>query len=256
MTILKNFAAVAAITSIALAAHAAPMDSLPTAGTLVVVPAYGEVKHANDQAIVTLAIEEQDKDKAAAASRVNTKMKQGLEIVKKEDPQASLKTQGYYTYPVYPEERMLPNGQPVKQPRVPTAWRVGQYLQVTTTSLDKLPKTVASAQKILTLNGIQFGLSPETTKKLDDERIAATYKNLNERLSSIANAMGRKVGDAVLETVDFEGSGNYAEVARPAAAPMMMRMSKSADSMEVAEPSFEPGETTLQMQLVGKVRFK
>jgi uncharacterized protein YggE len=255
MTILKNFAAVAAITSIALAAHAAPMESLPTTGTLVVVPAYGEVKHANDQAVVTLAIEEQDKDKAAAASRVNTKMKQGLEIVKKEDPQASLKTQGYYTYPVYPEERMLPNGQPVKQPRVPTAWRVGQYLQVTTSSLDKLPKTVASAQKILTLNGIQFGLSPETTKKLDDERIAATYKNLNERMSSIATAMGRKVGDAVLETVDFEGSGNYAERA-PAAAPMMMRMSKSADSMEVAEPSFEPGETTLQMQLVGKVRFK
>ncbi|RZT09442.1 Uncharacterized conserved protein YggE, contains kinase-interacting SIMPL domain [Duganella sp. CF402] len=255
MTILKNFAAVAAITSIALAAHAAPMESLPTAGTLVVVPAYGEVKHANDQAVVTLAIEEQDKDKAAAASRVNTKMKQGLEIVKKEDPQASLKTQGYYTYPVYPEERMLPNGQPVKQPRVPTAWRVGQYLQVTTTSLDKLPKTVASAQKILTLNGIQFGLAPETTRKLDDERIAATYKNLNERMSSIATAMGRKVGDAVLETVDFEGSGNYAERSS-AAAPMMMRMSKSADSMEVAEPSFEPGETTLQMQLVGKVRFK
>jgi uncharacterized protein YggE len=254
MTILKNFAAVAAVTSIALAAHAAPTESLPTTGTLVVVPAYGEVKHANDQAVVTLAIEEQDKDKAAAASRVNTKMKQGLEIVKKEDPQASLKTQGYYTYPVYPEERMLPNGQPVKQ-RVPTAWRVGQYLQVTTSSLDKLPKTVAAAQKILTLNGIQFGLAPETTRKLDDERIAATYKNLNERISSIANAMGRKVGEAVLETVDFEGSGNYAERA-PAAAPMMMRMSKAADSMEVAEPSFEPGETTLQMQLVGKVRFK
>jgi uncharacterized protein YggE len=254
MTIMKNFAAVAAITAIALTAHAAPTESLPTTGTLVVVPAYGEVKHANDQAVVTLAIEEQDKDKAAAASRVNTKMKQGLEIVKKEDPQASLKTQGYYTYPVYPEERMLPNGQPVKQ-RIPTAWRVGQYLQVTTTSLDKLPKTVAAAQKILTLNGIHFGLAPETTKKLDDERIAATYKNLNERMSSIANAMGRKVGDAVLETVDFEGSGNYAE-ADKVAAPMMLRMAKEPGSMDVAEPSFEPGETTLQMQLVGKVRFK
>jgi len=219
-----------------------------------VVPAYGEVKHANDQAVVTLAIEEQDKDKAAAASRVNAKMKQGADIVKKEDPQASLKTQGYYTYPVYPEERVLPNGQPAK-PRVPTAWRVGQYLEMTTTNLDKLPKTVAAAQKILTLNGINFGLTPETTKKLDDQRIAATYKNLNERIGFIATAMGRKVSDAVLDTVDFEGSGNYAE-ARPAAAPMMMRTAKAADSMDVAEPSFEPGETTLQMNLVGKVRFK
>ena len=252
MSIMRNFAAVAAITSIALAAHAAP-NELPTTGTLVVVPAYGEVKHVNDQAVVLLAVEEQDKDKAAAASRVNTKMKQGLEIVKKEDPQASLKTQGYYTYPVYPDEVVLPNGRPAKQ-RVPTAWRVGQYLEVTTTSLDKLPKTIAAAQKNLTLNSINFGLKPETTKQLDDQRIAATYKNLNERIASIANAMGRKVGDAVLDTVDFEGSGNYAE-SRPVAAPMMMRM-KSADTAEVAEPSFEPGETTLQMQLVGKVRFK
>jgi uncharacterized protein YggE len=250
---MKNLAAAAAV-SFALAAHAAPADSLPTTGTLVVVPAFGEVKHANDQVIATLAIEEQDKDKAAAASRVNQKMKQGLDIVKAADPQAKLKTQGYYTYPVYPEDRPLPNGQMPKQ-RVPTAWRVGQYLEVTTTNLDKLPKTVAAAQKVLTLNGLQFGLTPETTKKLDDERIAATYKNLNERINSIANAMGRKVGDAVLDTVDFEGSGNYAQERAQAPAPMMMR-AKMADSAEVAEPSFEPGETTLQMQLVGKVRFK
>jgi uncharacterized protein YggE len=253
MNMLKKLAAAAAV-SVALGAHAAPNEALPTTGTLVVVPAFGEVKHANDQAVITLAIEEQDKDKAAAASRVNQKMKQGLDIVKKEDPQASLKTQGYYTYPVYPEERVLPNGQPVKQ-RLPTAWRVGQYLEVTTTSLDKLPKTVAAAQKVLTLNAINFGLTPETTKKLDDQRIAATYKNLNERIGSIANAMGRKVSDAVLDTVDFEGSGNYTE-SRPVAAPMMMRMAKNADSAEVVEPSFEPGETTLQMQLVGKVRVK
>ena len=90
------------------------LKTLPTTGTLVVVPAYGEVKHANDQAVVTLAIEEQDKDKADAASRVNTKMKQGLEIVKKADPQARLKTQGYYTYPVYPDEPAPVPGQPRK----------------------------------------------------------------------------------------------------------------------------------------------
>jgi uncharacterized protein YggE len=259
MTVMMKTIAAAAAASFALAVplvqvQSAPLESLPTAGTLVVVPAFGEVKHANDQAIATLAIEEQDKDKAAAASRVNLKMKQGIEILKKEDPQASLKTQGYYTYPVYPEERPLANGQQAK-PRVPTGWRVGQYVQLTTTSLDKLPKTMAAAQRVLALSSLQFGLTPETTKQLDDQRIAATYKNLNERIASIASAMGRKVGDAVLDTVDFEGSGNYARegVAQPA--PMMMR-AKMMDSGEVSEPSFEPGETTLQMHLVGKVRFK
>lgn len=252
MTVMKSLAAAAALAVAGLASA----QTLPTNGALVVVPAFGEVKRANDQAVALLAIEEQDKDKAAAASRVNQKMKQGAELIKKADPQASLKTQGYYTYPVYPEERPMPNGQLAKA-RVPTAWRVGQYLQVTTTSLDKLPKTVAAAQGILTLNGIQFGLSPETTKQLDDQRIAATYKNLNERVASIASAMGRSLSDAVVDTIDFEGSGNYAQNERFAApAPAMMALRKSMDAPEVAEPSFEPGETTLSMHLVAKVRFK
>lgn len=249
MTVTKTILAAALLLS-----AQAYAQTLPTTGTLVVVPAYGEVKAPNDQAVATLAIEEQDKDKAAAASRVNQKMKQGLDILKKEDPQASLKTQGYYTYPVYPEDRPQPQGG-LPKPRLPTAWRVGNYVQLTTTNLNGLPKTVAAAQKVLTLNSIQFGLTPATTKKLDDQRIAATYQNLNERIASIANAMGRKLGDAVLDTVDFEGSGNYAQ-REGAAAPMMMRAVKMMDSGEVAEPSFEPGETTLQMHLVGKVRFK
>ncbi len=227
----STFIAVAAL-AIAAQAQAQP---LPTTGTLVVVPAFGEVTRANDQAVITFSVEEQDKDKAAAASRVNQKMKQGTEIVRKEDPQAQLKTQGYYTYPVYPEDRPIPAGTPPK-PRVPAAWRVGQSLEVKTTNLVNLPKTAAAAQKVLALNHLQFGLSPAATKKLDGERI--------------------KVGDAVLDTVDFEGSGNYAGQQADMAAPQMMRAMAKREQAEVAEPSFEPGETTLQMRLVGKVKFK
>jgi uncharacterized protein YggE len=251
MSLLKTAAAAALV----LGASAATAQSVPTSGATVIVPAYGQVTAPNDQAVATFAVEEQDKDKAAAASRVNQKMKQGLEILKKEDPQAQLKTQGYYTYPVYPEEPPRPMTSPQK-PRVPTAWRVGQYVQLTTTSLGGLPKTVSSAQKILTLNGIHFGLSPAATRKLEDQRIAATYKNLNERIASIANAMGRPLGDAQLDTIDFEGSGSYARGEVAAAAPMMARSFAKDAGQEVAEPSFEPGETTLDMRVVGKVKFK
>jgi len=252
MTVLKAVAAAALV----MGTQAAIAQSVPTAGATVIVPAYGEVTAPNDQAVATLAIEEQDKDKAAAASRVNQKIKQGLEILKKEDPQAKLKTQGYYTYPVYPEDRPLPPGAAAK-PRQPTAWRVGQYVQMTTTNIGALPKTVAAAQKVLTLNGLSFGLSPAATRKLDDARIAATYKNLNERIASIASAMGRPVTDAVLDTIDYEGSGNYGGGPAGAPAPMMARMAAKAEmDQSVAEPSFEPGETTLEMRVVGKVKFK
>jgi len=243
-----------AMAALAACVFSAQAQTLSTAGTLVVVPAYGEVKRANDQATATLSVEEVDKDKAAAASRVNTRMKQGLDIVKKADPHASLKTLNYYTYPVYPDEPAQVQGQP-RKPRVPTAWRVGQSLQVVTTNLDGLPKTVAAAQSILSLNSLHFSLSPDTARQLEDQRIAATYQNLNERIVSIAKAMGRQLGDAVLDTVDFEGSGNYTERVSITGSRVMAAAAPPPPPA-VAEPSFEPGETTLSMRLVGKVRFK
>lgn len=225
-------------------------SSPQSSGTLVIVPAFGEVKHVNDEAYVTLMIEEQDRDKSAAASRVNQKMKQGVDIVKREDPSALLTTRGYYTYPVYAEEQQRQTG----KPRLPTGWRVGQFLEVKTNNLDGLPKTVAAAQKILAVNGLRFGLSDTTSKKLDEQRINATYRNLTERIGSIAKAMGRNPADAILDTVDFDGSGAYAQQGDGAMQKTMMRA--SAESAAVEEPSFERGETTLQMRLVGKFKFK
>lgn len=244
---------------LATACIASQAQTVQTTGSMVVVPATGELTVPNDQAHVTLQAEEQDKDKAAAASRVNLKMKQGIEALKRLDPQATLKSYGYYTYAIYAEQ---PQPLTSQQARVPAkarpivGWRVGQYLDVTTQNLASLPKTVSSVQTQLNLNGLQFGLSPASTKKLDAALVDVTYKNLEERIGFIANSMRRSPSDAVLETVDFEGSGNYGEAAaaRPMAKMAMMR----ADAQEptVAEPSFEPGESTVTMRVVGKVRFK
>jgi len=226
--------------------------AIQTSGALIIVPAYGEVRHANDEARITLMIEEQDKDKSVAASRVNQKMKQGTDIVKREDPAATLKTHGYYTYPVYADDQPRQNN----KARPPVAWRVGQYLEVTTTNLNGLPKTVAAAQRLLALNGLRFGLTEATRKKLDEQRIAAAYKDLTDRIAAIAKTMGRTMSDTVLETVDFEGSGNYAQKQDGVASAMSMRSSGMQEAAPVEEPSFEPGETTLEMRVVGKVKFK
>ena len=232
---------------------------VPTTGTLVIVPAFGEVKHANDEALVSFSVEEQDKDRALATARVNQKMKQGTEIVRREDPQAELKTVNYYTFPVYPEAPYPPrNLTPQEQTarRIPIGWRVGQSLEVRTRNLSNLPKTVAASQKVLNLAGIDYHLSRELTRQLDDERIAATWRNLNERVASIARAMGRSVHDAVIDTVDFEGSGNYVGAPAPQMRAMVSGSAVRKQEESMPEPSFEPGETTLQMHLVGKVRFR
>ena len=243
--------------TLALHAHAQTTPAAPvTSGTAVVIPAFGEVKRANDEATVVFVVEEQDKDRDAATARANRKMKQGTDIVRQADPQAELKTVGYTTYPVYPE---VPEGpRPLAEAaarRIPIGWRVEQSLEVRTRNLTALPKTVAAAQKALNLNNIDYHLSPATAKQLDGELIAATWRNLNERTASIARAMGRSPGDALVETADFEGSGRYEGTPAPPPPPMMMR-AKAADADEMPVPSFEPGETTLQMRMVGKLRFR
>jgi uncharacterized protein YggE len=219
-------------------------------GTLVVIPAVGEVRQANDEVTINFMIEEQDKEKTAAASRVNQKMKQGIDVIKKEDPQARLKSFGYYTYAVYPEDMPRPNAGNKSKGLV--SWRVGQYLEVKTSNLGQLPKTVAAAQRLLALNGLQFGLSTEAARKLDEKRIEAAYRNLMDRISFVAKAMGRNTKDAVTETIDLEASGAYAREDMRAS----MAMAKGAEMKpQVEEPSFEPGETALEMRLVAKVRF-
>jgi uncharacterized protein len=190
-------------------------------------------------------------------------MKQGTEIVRRADPQAELKTVRYFTTPVYPEAPYPPrNLTPQEQAarRVPIGWRVSQELEVRTRNLANLPKVVGAAQDVLGVTRIDYHLSRELTRQMDDERIAATYRNLNERIASIARAMGRSVNDAVIDTVDFEGSGNYAmNYAAAPAPPAYQRVDVAGSRVrreDQAEPSFEPGETTLQMRLVGKLRFR
>lgn len=222
-----------------------------TTGTTIVIPAFGEVTRANDEAVATFAVEEQDKDKAAAASRVNQKMKDGMDVLRRGDPKGKLQTRGYYTYAVYADEPVTRQPRP---PRQVVGWRVGQYVDLTTTNLTALPATVAAAQRVLTLNGIHFRLSRQAQRELDRERIDAAYKNLQDRVSFTLLAMGRSSGDATIDTVDFEGSGNYAP--QPAAAPAMRAMAAAAGAQDVAEPSFEPGETTLTMRVVGRVKVR
>ena len=213
-------------------------------GTALIIPAFGEVKLANDEARLSFMVEEQDKDQAAAASRVNRRMKEGTELMKRLDPQATLATRNYYTYPVYADD----GGRPVKV-RQPVAWRVGQSLEMVTTNLVGLSQTVASAQEKLALQGLHFGLSDVARRKLDRQVMEAAYRHLHERIESLALIMGRKPGEAQLEQIDFGGG----EIVRPYAARMEMAMKSSGTAVET--PQFEPGETPVQMQITARVRF-
>ena len=222
-----------------------PAVAQQTKGTIIAVSGTGEVSAENDQAKASFFIEEQDKDKAVAASRVNQKMKDGTDILKKLDPDGKLATHGYYTYPVYTEPTSS------NKPRVLTGWHVGQYLELTTKNIVQLPATVAAVQQVLALNGLNFGLSEDVAKNLEAKRLDAAYKNLHERVQIIAKAMGRDPADSSIETLDFDAStGHFQPQPRMFAAASMM-----AKGNAVQETSFEPGETTLTASVIAKIKF-
>jgi uncharacterized protein YggE len=216
-----------------------------TKGTVIMVSGTGEVKADNDQAVATFSVEEQNADKVVAASRVNQKMKQGTEIVKKADPEGKLATRGYYTYPVYSETSST------NKARVITGWRVGQSLELTTKNIQQLASTVSAAQQVLSLNGVSFGLSDQAMQRLDAVRLDSAYKNMQERAQIIAKAMGRNLNEASIESLDVDGVGAVHQEPRMfAAAPMARNMSAA-----VPETNFEPGESTLTARVVGKIKF-
>ena len=237
--VMKKFLAITAI----LALTSVSALAQQTKGTLVSVSGTGEVRVDNDQAHASFFIEEQDKDKDAAASRVNQKMKQGTDILKKMDPDGKYATRGYYTYPVYAE---------TNKTRTITSWRVGQTLELTTSRIQQLPATAAAVQQVLALNGINFGLSDATMKSLEAKRLEAAYKNLQERVQIIAKAMGRDPADATIESLDVDSANaHFQPQPRAFAAASMMAKGGAA----VQETSFEPGEAVLSANIVAKIKF-
>jgi len=214
-------------------------------GALLTLSATGEVKAVNDQAHAMLTVEEQHADLAQASSAVNQKMKLAQEAVKRADPGAQLQTRGYYTYPVYAPDQ--PN-----RKRQQTAWRVGQTLEIITGNLSALPQTVAAAQRFAGLSHLYFGLSDAAARKLDEERIANTYRQLQQRLTATLKAMGKKLEDATIETIDLDNP----QIVAPQAFSVAQAKSARNAEMDVAEPVFEAGETTLSMNAVARVRVK
>lgn len=220
-------------------------ETLPTENSLVTVTAVGTVRAPNDEAQLVFGYEEQGKDKAALASSVNLRLKQGIAALKKADPNARLSLDSYRTYAVYDEVAARTQKRDAQQ----VGWRVSQQVRMVTGDFAVLQATVAAMQKVLVLRSVNFGLSEETTRKLEQRRVEAAYRSLEEQVGFIAGAMRRPVADAKLESLDF-GATSVDRVY------VTGSNVKREDLGEVEEPSLQPGETKLELRATAKVRFK
>lgn len=243
---LKKLALLASLV-LATQAHAAP--SMTTAGVEVMVPATGEVRHVNEEVSASFEAKGRSKDKGEATVEVNRRMKEGLAILRARDPRATLQTAAFHFYPQYKKSKLSASNDDAG-PQEVVGWEVSQRVTLITEDLAGLPKTSAAVQGTLDLVNLDFHLSAATTRQLDDQRTATAYQRLSERIASLATAMGKTMADATLESVSIDGAGQHNEYQRVYVTGSKLKRE------DLAEPVFEAGETTLTMNIVGKVRFK
>ena len=231
-----------AIAALALAASAPTLAQqslpLPPAGTLVLMTGAAEVELANDEAVANFFYEAQDADLTRAQSLVNQRVGDGTAVLKRADPKAQIETSGYSSYPVYSSGSN----------RTITGWRVRQGVTVRTENLAALPKTVAAAQPLLALGGVEFRLSKAARDKVEAQLIQLAIANLNSRFTAAGQSMGVPPTRIRVEEINF----GVREAAPPQ--PMMMR-SAMQSSDAVTPPTFESGRSIERLSVTGKARF-
>lgn len=210
-------------------------------GTLVVMPGQAQLQRANDEALLSFFVEVQDADPARAQSLVNQRLAQGSAALRRADPQAQLESAGYQTFPVYSNTKDAP-------PRR-VAWRVRQSVNLRTTALDALARTVQAGQGSMTLGSVVFSLSRAAREKAEAELIALAIANVRARIAAAAQSLAVPSAQVRIEELSFNPRGDAGPM------PMMAMRAAAPLADELALPSFAPGQTTESLAVVARVRF-
>jgi predicted secreted protein len=207
-------------------------------GPVVLMTGTAELELPNDEAFATFYLEVQEADLAKAQSALNARVAEGVAQLKRADPRAQIETAGYGSYPVYASAGA----------RKITGWRVRQGVHLKTSDLTALPRTVAAGQAQLALGGIDFRVSQAAREKAEADLITRAIANANARINAAAQAVGVPPARVRLEELNF-GLGDGP---RP---PIAMMRARAASTEAVAEPSFDAGQSTLQMAVTARARF-
>ncbi|MBC3882060.1 SIMPL domain-containing protein [Undibacterium sp. LX40W] len=208
------------------------------------------LKFKNDRAVAWFSITEEGKDKEVAASAVNKRAKLILDQLKTNYQEVEVTTSSYSVESIEEEveTQISPTKKTLKSQRI--GWRVRQSVSMRTTALDTLPKLISEFQQKMELDSLGFELSEAAQKRAEKDRLDAAYQNLFERMNVVAQIMGKKSADFLIDSIDFDGiesrSGRYQTVT----------VSASSVRRKGFEPSFEPGTTNVEARVEARVRMK
>jgi len=191
----------------------------------------------NDLMIATLAVQAEDRDPAALASKINASMSWAVNVLR---PYGALKTKtrDYQTHPRYDTSKN----------RRLIGWRGNQSLQIETDDFEAAGKAIQKLQERLQVQGIRLTAKSATREAAADKLINEALTSFKERAALIQRNMGLsgyKILDVTIQ--NDQGSPAY-----DAGVRSMARMSESA----VAQPAIEAGTSRVSVQVYGRVHIE
>ncbi len=191
----------------------------------------------NDLMTATLVVQQEDKDAALLANKVNAAMSWAVNVLR---PYSTLdtKTRDYQTYPRYD----------TSQSRRLIGWRATQTLQIQTDDFEAAGKAIQKLQEKLQVQGIQLSTKPDTRAAASDELINDALTAFKERARLVQRNLGAtsfKILDVTIQT-DQGGVPRYESRAQ---------LSEAVRSYATVEPTIEAGTSRVSVQVFGRVQL-
>jgi len=185
----------------------------------------------NDTVIATLFAQEEGSDSVQLAQLVNERISEAVKHVKQHDA-IKLQTNNYSTSPVYHNNKI-------------TGWRVRQSIRLESEDMTLMSEVLGQLQQTLSLQGINFAVSPELKNRTDDALIGEALNVFEQRAKNITQQLRRKnykiVDINVSTAVNHYARRNYEGVAM---------------ASKVAAPAIEGGEQTIKVSISGQIEME
>ena len=188
---------------------------------------------ANDWVTAVVGTSDEDSDAARLADRVNETMDWALDIAKQAKG-VTVKSGGYSTQPVHDKDGKI------------ARWAASQDLHLESSNVEAVSQLVGKLQSKLLLRSIAFSVSPETRRKTEDALIGDALTAFQERAKRVTGGLGARDYEIVSLSIQTPGGGGPI--------PMYARAEMAMD--KVAAPSFESGQSTLQVHVDATIEIE
>jgi predicted secreted protein len=187
----------------------------------------------NDRVTAILNVTAEALKPAKLADTINSTMAWALEQAQANQKVKS-RSGAYQTYPVYEDKKIV-------------RWRGRQELQLESQDVDQLSELVGTLQSRLQMQSLQFSVSPDKRRQVEDELIEQALAAYQQRAEIIRKSLAAQ-GYKLLEVKIHTAGQDRPIPVRAEAASMLSRSS-------VSQPAMEQGTSRVNVQASGKIRL-